>query len=310
MVRTGQTVGMAFPEFEALPQSDLGKGDRRSVSGYERYTRLDCNKQQQITDLIYTYGDIFCQECDQLPTIKVPVEHAIRLKPNATLQWARPRRLAPDVRKEVRKRCLIRGSSSPWAAPIVTARRKNGNLRLAIDYRRLNGLAQPRYHPLPLIDDLVDQLTDAKFFSTVDLKSGYYQMQMREEEASKTSFVTPDGQYEWTGQGTPFGLSGAPATFQRLMTAALSDLNWTAALCYLDEVLVWGRTWKEHTDRLEAVLNKLQKAGALLNPNKCCFGVLKVEFLGHVIIEGTMQLSEARTSALINTPHPCTVTML
>ena len=115
---------------------------------------------------------------------------------------------------------------------------------------------------------------------------------------------------QWTGQGTPFGLSRAPATFQQLMTAALGDPNWTAALCYLDDVLVWGRTWKEHTDRLEAVLNKLQKAGALLNPNKCCFGVRKVEFLGHVITEGTMQVSEARTSGLINTPRPCTVTML
>ena len=99
----------------------------------------------------------------------------------------------------------------------------------------------------------MDQLTDAKFFSTVDIKSGYFQMQIQEEDASKTSFVTPGGQNEWTGQGTPFGLSGALATFQRRMTAALGDLNWTAALCYLDDVLVWGRTWKEHTDRVEGL---------------------------------------------------------
>ena len=141
------------------------------------------------------------QEGDQLPTIKVPVEHAIHLKPNATPQWTRPCRLAPDVRKEVRKKIdyllkqgLVREMSPPWAAPIVTASRKNGHLRLAMDYRRLNGLAQPQHPPLPLIDNLVDQLTDAKFFSAVDLKSGYYQMQMWEEDASKTSFVIPDGQ--------------------------------------------------------------------------------------------------------------------
>ena len=194
----------------------------------------------------------------------MPVEHAIHLKPNATPQWARPRRLAPDVRKEVReeieyllKQGSIRKSSLPWAAQIVTARHKSGHLRLAMDYRRSNELAQPQHHPLPLIDDLVNQLTDAKFFSTINLKSGYYQMQ--EEDASKTSFMTPGGQYELMGQRTPFGLSGAPATFQRLMKTALGDLNWTAAMCYLDDVLVWGRTWKEHTDRLEAVLNKLQK---------------------------------------------------
>ena len=215
----------------------VGKGDHRSVSGYEIDTRLDRNKQQEITDLINKYSDIFWQEDDQLPTIKVPVEHAIHLKLNATPQWARQRRLAPDVRKEVRneidyllKQGLLRELSSQWAAPIVTARRKNGRLRLAMDYRRLNRLAQPQHHPLPLIDDLVDQLTYAKFFSTVDFKSGYYQMQMQEEQASTTSFVTPDGQYEWTGQGTPFKLSRASATFQRLMRAALGDLKWTVAL--------------------------------------------------------------------------------
>ena len=157
VVRTVQTVGMAFPGFEAVLQNDIGKG-------------------------------------------------------NVTQQWAKPRRLAPDVRKKVLKgidyllkQGLIHESSSPWAAPIVKARRKNGHLRLAMDYHRLNGLALPQHHPLPLIDDLVDQLTDAKFFSTVNLKSGYYQLQMQEENASKTSFVAPDGQYEWTSQGTRSG---------------------------------------------------------------------------------------------------------
>ena len=84
-----------------------------------------------------------------------------------------------------------------------------------MDYRRLNAASEPQHHPLLLIDDLVDQLTEARFFSTVDLKSGYYQMPMREQDAEVTAFVTPDGQYEWTGRGTPFGLSGAPSTFQR-----------------------------------------------------------------------------------------------
>ena len=95
---------------------------------------------------------------------------------------------------------LIRESTSPWAAPIVAARRKNGRLRLAMDYRRLNAATQPQHHPLPLIDDLVDQLTDARFFSTVDLKSGYYQMPMREQDAEVTAFVTPDGQYLKSGK--------------------------------------------------------------------------------------------------------------
>ncbi|XP_065197721.1 uncharacterized protein LOC135829246 [Sycon ciliatum] len=109
-----------------------------------------------------------------------------------------------------------------------------------MDYRRLNADSHPQHHPLPLIDDLVDQLTEAQFFSTVDLKYGYYKMPMRREYAAKTAFATPDGQYKWAGQGTPFSLSGAKVTFQRLMSAILGELNCTAALCYLDHVLVWG----------------------------------------------------------------------
>ena len=160
-------------------------------------------------------------------------QHEVHLKSDTAPQWSRPRRMAPDTWKEVRdeveyliQQGLIRESTSPWAAPIVAARRKNGRLRLAMDYQRLNADSHPQHHPLPLIDDLVDQLTEAQFFSTVDLKSGCYQMPMRREDAAKTVFVTPDGQYEWTGQGTPFGLSGAPATFHRLM----SELNGCAML--------------------------------------------------------------------------------
>ena len=261
---------------------------------------------------------MFWREGAQLPTAKVPIRHEIHLKKeDANPKWSRPRRLAPDTREEVRNEVqyllqqgLIRESTSPWAAPIVTARRKNGRLRLAMDYRRLNAASEPQHHPLQLIDDLVDQLTEARFFSTVDLKSGYYQMPMREQDAEVTAFVTPDGQYEWTGRGTPFGLSGAPSTFQRLMAAILGKLNWTAALCYLDDVLVWGRTWEEHNTRLRAVLEKMRDAGVLLNPEKCCFGVRQAEFLGHVVSNGTISLSKARTKALLDTPRPTTVTLL
>ena len=108
----------------------------------------------------------------------------------------------------------------------------------------------------------------------------------------------------------PFGLLGAPSTFQRLMAAILGNLNWTAALCYLDDVLVWGSTWEEHNTRLRAVLEKMRDAGVLLNPEKCCFGVRQAEFLGHVVSNGTISLSKARTKALLDTPRPTIVTLL
>ena len=318
VLQKGKVVGIARAEFEMSLQNPAKSDEpRRQVTGYKLDESLQDSKNQEIQELVNGYGDVFWAEGDQLPTARTGIQHEIHLKSDTAPQWSRPRRMAPDARKEVRdeveyliQQGLIRESTSPWAAPIVAARRKNGRLRLAMEYRRLNADSHPQHHPLPLIDDLVDQLTEAQFFSTADLKCGYYQMPMRREDAAKTAFVTPDGQYEWTGQGTPFGLSGAPATFQRLMSAILGELNWTAALCYLDDVLVWGRSWTEHNSRLREVLSKLRSAGVLLNPDKCCFGVREVEFLGHVIAAGTMRISEARTQSLLRTPKPTTVTML
>ena len=189
---------------------------------------------------------------------------------------------------------LITQSTSPWAAPIVVARRKNGQIRLAIDYQALNAQTFDQHHPIPRIDDLIDRLGEAKYFSSLDLKSGYYQMPLHEEDSDLTGFVTPDGHFQWTCQGFPFGLSGAPASFQRLMSGVLGSLNWQVALCHLDDILVWGTTWTEHIQRLRQVLQRLQEVGMLLNPEKCTFGVCRIEFLGHVIREGMLSITEAR----------------
>ena len=135
-------------------------------------------------------------------------------------------------------------------------------------------------------------------------------MPLHEEDSELTGFVTPDGHFQKTCKGTPFGLSGTPASFQRLMSGVLGSLNWQVALCYLDDILVWGTTWTEHIQRLRQVLQRLQEVGTLLNPEKCTFGVRRIEFLGHVIGEGILSINEARRQALINTPKPTTVTML
>ena len=138
---------------------------------------------------------------------------------------SKPRRLSQaemvEVRKEIEhllQQGLIETSSSPWSAPIVCARRKNGQLRLAMDYRALNvQTISNSAHPIPLIEDLLDRLGNARFFSTLDLKSEYHQMCIRDKDKELTTFVVPWGQYQWK-RGCPFGLSGAPSTFQRMMT--------------------------------------------------------------------------------------------
>ena len=270
-LRKGEKIALLDPEFETtFPGQHMKTKPTDRVTGYKGDERLDSRKQEEVDKLLTEFSDVFWK----------PGKHCIRLKPDARPVGMRPRRLSPKEREEVNKEIthllgqgLITQSTSPWAAPIVVARRKNGQIRLAIDYRALNAQSFDQHHPIPRIDDLIDRLGEAKYFSSLDSKSGYYQMPLREEDSDLTGFVTPDGQFQWTGRGTPFGLSGAPASFQRLMSGALGSLNWQVALCYLDDILVWGATWTEHMQRLRLVLQRLQEVGMLLNPEKCTFGV-------------------------------------
>ena len=127
---------------------------------------------------------------------------------------------------------VIRQSNSPWAAPVVCARRTDGTLSLALNYRKLNEASEPAtLHPIPLIDDLLDHLASVQYFSVLDAKVGYHQMLLKEENSEVTAFVVPWGQYEWAGR-TPFGLKGAGYSFQRMMVTVLSSSNFTEALCY------------------------------------------------------------------------------
>ena len=157
-----------------------------------------------------------------LPLVDVGVEHTIEVKPDAIPKAFKPRRLSQsemvEVRKEIEDLCkqgLIETSTSLWVAPIVCARRNNGKLRLAMDYRALNAQSiSSSVHPMPLIDDLLDRLGEACYFTTLALKSGYHQMPLQESDKALTVFVVPWGQYQWK-RGCPFGLQGAPSTFSK-----------------------------------------------------------------------------------------------
>ena len=312
-----QKLAWANPNFEVRFQNwnlELELDTRRIH--YQTDETLDPTHKQALDNLVQQNKDIFYVDGDQLGSVKL-VEHEIPLQPNAVPVAQRPRRLSPPEREEVREEInyllsqgLIETSTSPWASPIVIARRKNGRLRLAIDYRRLNSLTINSHYPLPVIDDLLDRLSNAKFFSTLDAKSGYWQMPLSVDDCSKTAFVTPDGQYEWTGRGTPFGLSGAPGSFQRLMTAILGELSWNSALAYLDDVIVWSVTWEEHLHRLRDVFDKFRKAGMKLNAEKCRFGQRRIEFLGHVISSRGLEIDAGRVADLQNIARPTTVTEL
>ena len=171
-------------------------------------------QREELRNLLAKFSDVFYTG-GPLPLVDVSVEHTVRVKEPATPIACRPRRLDPVSEQEVKRELekllemrVIRQSNSPWAAPVVCARRADGTLRLALDYRKLNEASEPAtLHPIPLIDDLLDRLASAQYFSVLDAKAGYHQMPLKKEDSEVTAFVVPWGHYEWAGR-TPFGLKG------------------------------------------------------------------------------------------------------
>ena len=180
-----------------------------------------------------------------------------------------------EVAEQLRKmqaEGVIRPSSSPWASPVVLVRKKDGSLRFCIDYRSLNAVTKTDQFPLPRIDDLLDQLGKAKYFSTLDLAAGYWQVQMHPDSVEKTAFATYQGLYEFTVM-----LKNTPGVFQHLMQRALMGLN--PEEVYLDDLLVFSETFEQHLEHLHRVLERLREAGLKFKPSKCHFICQEVQIL-------------------------------
>ena len=189
-----------------------------------------------------------------------------------------------DVRKlliEMEATGVIRPSKSPYASPVVLVTKKDGSLRLCIDYRKLNSCSTRDAFPLPRIEEALEALGQAKFFSTLDLTSGYWQVEVAEHDKHKTAFSTPMGLFE--ANRMPFGLQNAPSTFQRLMTCCFGDLNFTHLLIYLDDLIIFSKTFDEHLERLQLVFDRLQEHGLKLKPSKCQLMRQEVQYLGHLV---------------------------
>ena len=242
------------------------------------------------------------------------VQHQLRTSDDVPV--AQPyRRIPPQQLKEVQDHIkglldkkIIVASHSPYAAPIVVVRKKDGTIRLCVDYRRLNAKTIGDAYPLPRIEESFDALTGSQYFSTLDLASGYHQIAMDPKDQYKTAFITPMGLYEYTRM--PMGLISAPATFQRLMQTTMSDFIFSFLLVYLDDLLVYSKTFEEHLQHLDRLLERIIKTGLKLRIDKCQFLRREVTYLGHTISADGVSCEKGKVEAVHQWPVPKTTTDL
>ena len=234
----------------------------------------------------------------ELETADTPSQPTYRMSP---AELAEVQRQLEDLLA----RGWIRPSESPFGAPILFVRKKDGTLRMCVDYRRLNAITKKDRTPLPRIDDLLDLLGKAVVFSSLDLYKGYHQCRVREEDAHKTAFRTHLGSFEFTV--LPFGLTNAPATFQRMMNQLLAPYLLRTCVVYLDDVLVFSGSLADHVDHLRKILQVFSKHQLHINPKKCEFFKKEVSYLGHVVRQGQVTMDPAKISAVKDWPSPTTV---
>jgi hypothetical protein len=182
---------------------------------------------------------------------------------------------------KMKKWGAIRPSASPWASPIVLVRKKDGSTRFCIDYRKVNDVTIKDAYPILWIDESLEALQGARYFTTLNLKSGYWQVEMREEDNPVMAFITKHRLFEWNVMS--FGLTNAPATLQRLMERVLDGLQWKILALYLNDIIVYAPTAEEHVRRLAVVLDRCRQAGLKLKAAKCELMKRSVHFLGHVV---------------------------
>ena len=204
--------------------------------------------------------------------------------------------------EEMESHNIIRESASPYAAPVVMTTKKDGEKRFCIDYRKLNQVTVKDRYPLPRIDDTIDALHGAQYFTTLDLFSGYWQIEIKEEDKFKTAFVCEYGQYEFNRM--PFGLTNAPSTFQRLMNKILKPVLYKSALVYLDDIIIFSKTVDEHIKHISTVFKLLAQNGLKLKAKKCDFFKTKIDYLGHVVSSEGVAPDDKKIISILNYPEP------
>ncbi|GJY65127.1 putative reverse transcriptase domain-containing protein, partial [Tanacetum coccineum] len=282
------------------------RGNKSNNGRESQLTIISCSKAQD-----YMAKGLFLEDLSGLPPAR-PVEFQIDLIPEAAPVARALYRLAPSEMKELSEQLqelsdkgFIRPSSSPWGAPVLFVK-KDRSFRMCIDYRELNKLKVKNRYPLPRIDDLFDQLQGSSIYSKIDLRSGYHQLRVREQDIPKTAFRTRYGHFEF--QVMPFRLTNAPAVFMDLTNRVYKPYLDKFVIVFIDDILIYSKDKKEHEEHLKAILELLKKEKLYAKFSKCEFWIPKVQFIGHVIDSVGIHVDLAKIESIKDWASPKTLT--
>ena len=269
------------------------------------------SQKDSIQDLKVIYKDVFTDP-QTLPPPRT-YDHAIPIIPGSTPVNSRPYHYSPLHKTEIEKQVqqllqagLITHSHSPYASPVLLVKKKDGTWRLCVDYRKLNDITVKNRFPMPVIDEILDELAGSKVFTKLDMRSGYHQVRMLPDDEHKTAFKTHHGHYQY--KVMPFGLTNAPATFQCVMNEILKPYLRKFVLVFLDDILIYSSSWEDHIFHLEQVLETLRKHQLYLKESKCSFGQDSLEYLGHIISSTGVSTDPSKIADMLNWPQPTTMT--
>lgn len=292
-----------------------------SIVFKEDLFRLDhLNKEEKsgISKILNSFDDLFYREGQQL-TFTSKIKHRILTKheePQYTKLYRYPYRYKEEIDRQIEEMLqqgIIRPSSSPYSAPVWAIPKKEdasgaAKLRVVLDYRKLNLVTIKDKFPIPNMDDILDKMGRAMYFTTLDLAKGFHQLEIHEDDIHKTAFSTNSGHYEWLR--LPFGLCNAPATFQRLMNSVLAEFIGKILFVYLDDIIIFSTSLQEHLDSINKVFAKLREANLKIQLDKCEFMKRETEFLGHIITDKGVKTNPKKVEAVKNFPVPKTQTKI
>jgi len=302
--------GSAAPKARSV-SLPIAKGEAVPAHLVDLYKRASVGRSSEecevVAGLLTKFQDSFSRDEWDIGLTHL-VEHEIKTGDAPPIKQ-RPRRVplayAEEEKRAIEdllKKGVIEESTSPWASPIVLVKKKNGQIRPCVDYRRLNALVKPDGFPLPRVQDCLDAVAGATLFSSFDLTSGYFQIPLKKSDRPKSAFACKFGQFQMTR--LPFGLNSSSACFQRMMEIALQGLQWETCLVYVDDIITYGANFTEHMTRVDEVLSRIRDAGLKLRPDKCHLLQAEVVFLGHVVSGDGVRPDPNNISKILSWPTP------